>query len=49
MLAKFIRPKITCSPSYADYKPKTNTVSNIIGHRAITHWKDRKGEGNKKL
>jgi hypothetical protein len=22
---RFIRPKATCSPSYADYRPKTNT------------------------
>jgi hypothetical protein len=25
-LARLRKPKITCSPSYADYKPKTNTV-----------------------
>jgi hypothetical protein len=25
-LVRLIRPKITYSPSYADYRPKTNTV-----------------------
>jgi hypothetical protein len=26
------RPKITCSPSYADYRPKTNAVILDMGH-----------------
>jgi hypothetical protein len=27
------RPKIVCSPSYADYRPKTNTVILLdMGH-----------------
>jgi hypothetical protein len=25
------RPKVTCSPSYADYRPKTNAVI-LLGH-----------------
>jgi hypothetical protein len=25
-LARLRRPKITCSPSYEDYRPKTNAV-----------------------
>jgi hypothetical protein len=25
-LARLRRPKITCSPSFSDYRPKTNTV-----------------------
>jgi hypothetical protein len=31
---KFVRrPKITCSPSYADYRPKTNAVILLdMGH-----------------
>jgi hypothetical protein len=32
-LARLRRPKITCSPSYADYKPKTNAVIILdVGH-----------------
>jgi hypothetical protein len=26
LLARLIRPKISCSPSYADYRPKINAV-----------------------
>jgi hypothetical protein len=26
MLARLRRPKIVCSPSYADYRPKANAV-----------------------
>jgi hypothetical protein len=29
------RPKVTCSLSYVDYRPKTNAV-NIIGHGSPT-------------
>jgi hypothetical protein len=25
-LARIRRPKVTCSPSYADYRPKTNAA-----------------------
>jgi hypothetical protein len=33
------RPKITCSPSYAEYRPKTNAVILLdMGH---THTKGR--------
>jgi hypothetical protein len=32
-LARLRRPKIACSPSYADYRPKTNTVILLdMGH-----------------
>jgi hypothetical protein len=33
MLARLRRPKIVCSPSYADYRPKTNAVILLdMGH-----------------
>jgi hypothetical protein len=33
MLARLRRPKITCSPSYADYRPKRNAVILLdMGH-----------------
>jgi hypothetical protein len=32
-LARFRRPKIICSPSYVDFRPKTNAVILLeIGH-----------------
>jgi hypothetical protein len=32
-LARFRRPKIACSPSYADYSPKTNAAILLdMGH-----------------
>jgi hypothetical protein len=32
-LARLRRPKITCSPSYVDYRPKTNAVILLdMGH-----------------
>jgi hypothetical protein len=32
-LARLRRPKITCSPSYEDYRPKTNAVILLdMGH-----------------
>jgi hypothetical protein len=32
-LARLRRPKITCSPSYVDYRPKTNAVISLdMGH-----------------
>jgi hypothetical protein len=31
-LARLRRPKIACSPSYADYRPKTNAVILDMGH-----------------
>jgi hypothetical protein len=42
-LVRFRRPKIACSPSYADYKPKTNAVILLdIG-------RNRERKGNLKL
>jgi hypothetical protein len=33
MLARLRRPKIGCSPSYVDYRPKTNAVILLdLGH-----------------
>jgi hypothetical protein len=33
MLARIRRPKITCSPSFVDYRPKTNAVILLdMGH-----------------
>jgi hypothetical protein len=33
MLTSLRRPKITCSPSYADYRPKRNSVILLdMGH-----------------
>jgi hypothetical protein len=32
-LVRFRRPKITCSPSYEDYRPKTNALILLdMGH-----------------
>jgi hypothetical protein len=32
-LARLRRPKVACSPSYADYRPKTNAVKLLdMGH-----------------
>jgi hypothetical protein len=32
-LARLRKPKIACSPSYADYRPKTNAVMLLdLGH-----------------
>jgi hypothetical protein len=32
-LARLRRPKIICSPSYADFRPKTNAVISLdVGH-----------------
>jgi hypothetical protein len=52
MLAKLRRPKMACSPSYADYRPKTNTEMLLhMGHtlKEIAHGKSRETEGNIKL
>jgi hypothetical protein len=51
-LARLRKPKITCSPSYADYRPKTNAVILLnMGHtlRENTHERNREREGNVKL
>jgi hypothetical protein len=39
------RPKITCSPSYADNRPKTNAV--ILLDTVHTLCKERQGKGRK--
>jgi hypothetical protein len=41
--ARLRRPKVTCSPSYADYKPKTNAVIlSDMGHtlRGKCSWEE---------
>jgi hypothetical protein len=45
------RPKITCSPSYVDYKPKTNVVILLDTghHKGRLCRKNRAREGNQKL
>jgi hypothetical protein len=51
-LARLRRPKIACSPSYADYRPKTNAVIFLdMGHNLAgnVHWRNREKEGNLKL
>jgi hypothetical protein len=53
-LIKLRRPKIICSPLYADYSPKTNAVILLdMGHtlRKGTHMRERnrEREGNLKL
>jgi hypothetical protein len=43
-LARLRRPKIACSPSYEDYRPKTNAVILLdMGHtlRENVHWRNR--------
>jgi hypothetical protein len=32
-LTRLSKPKITCSPSYVDYRPKTNAVILVMGHK----------------
>jgi hypothetical protein len=50
-LVRFRRPKIACSPSYADYRPKK--CSNIIGHWShqgeTTNERGSAKEGNQNL
>jgi hypothetical protein len=51
-LVKLRRPKIACSPSYVDYRPKTNAMILLdMGHTQgeTTHGRDREREGNLKL
>jgi hypothetical protein len=51
-LSRLRRSKITCSPSYADCRPKTNTVILLdMGHtlRENLHGRNREREGNLKL
>jgi hypothetical protein len=53
---KFVRlrrPKITCSPSYADYRPKTNAVllldtgHTLRGERAGEIWQRKEAKNLK--
>jgi hypothetical protein len=46
-LAQLRRPKIACSPSYTDYRPKTNAV--ILWDIGHTEGRDRAREGNQNL
>jgi hypothetical protein len=51
-LARLRKPKITCSPSYADYRPKTNAVILLdMGHtlRETAHGRNRERERCQKL
>jgi hypothetical protein len=50
-LARLRRPKIACSPSYVDYRPKTNEVILLdMGHTLRGECrKNREREGNLKL
>jgi hypothetical protein len=45
------KPKIACTPSYVDCRPKTNAIIFLdIGHtQRTTHGRDREREGNQKL
>jgi hypothetical protein len=50
-LVRLRRPKATCSPSYADYKPKTNAaiLSNMGHTKGRPHMgRDRAKEGSQK-
>jgi hypothetical protein len=45
-LARFRSPKATCSPSYADYRPKTNAaILWDMGHTKGTLHMGRIGQG----
>jgi hypothetical protein len=47
-LARVRRPKIACSPSYADYRPKTNTVILDLGHTLReVQAREEEGKGRK--
>jgi hypothetical protein len=49
-LARLRRPKIICSPSYADYSPKTNAVILLVmGHTKGRICKRGIGKGKKTL
>jgi hypothetical protein len=51
-LARLRRPKITCSPSYSDYRPKPNAIIllNRVTHlEENVHGRNSKREGNLKL
>jgi hypothetical protein len=50
---KFVRLrriKIACTPSYADYRCKTNAVTLVdMGHTIRGDWRDTEWEGNQIL
>jgi hypothetical protein len=48
-LARLRRPKIICSPSYVDYRPKTNAVMLLdLGHtHRGEHTREEYGKGRK--
>jgi hypothetical protein len=50
-LARLRSPKIICSLSYADYRPKTIAVILDMGHtlRENTYGRNRERKGNLKL
>jgi hypothetical protein len=51
-LARLRRPKITCSTSYADYRPKTNAVILLdMGHTLMgnAYKRNREKKGHLKL
>jgi hypothetical protein len=46
------RPKIACSPSYTDYRPKTNAVILLVMRHTLrgeVHRRNREREGSLKL
>jgi hypothetical protein len=45
------KPKATCSPSYENYRPKTNAVILLDTHhtKGRLHGRDREREENQKL
>jgi hypothetical protein len=46
-LARLRRPKITCSPSYKDYRPKINAVILDMGHTKGRNCMGGTGKGKK--
>jgi hypothetical protein len=45
-LARLRSPKAACSPSYADYRPKTNSsILWDMGHTEEMLWKEGIGQG----
>jgi hypothetical protein len=51
-LTRLRKAKVSCSPSYADYRPKTNAVILLDMHhmlREVLHRRTREREGNLKL
>jgi hypothetical protein len=48
-LARLKRPKILCSPSYADFRPKTNPIMLLDMAKGRTHTAGHGKLGNPKL